>query len=242
MCYGDALGLNFSQQYYPQKRSIIPKRSYSTYLLSLINLFDQKLFNYTKIESEILLSVIEESSKIFDFELSTYFNNINNFLSQSKKIIFLLSANYSETGRIKLVDEIKCYEISLCKYASKNDSLIIVKPHPRDSAKKHIILEDSLKQIASNVIFLSDNFKHIPFEIIYYLLLKKYNLDTLNHRILSSSSSILFIEYLFKKECDFMFGIDIVMKYFTEDWIQLRIQHEKDIINAIGLIRSNKII
>jgi len=242
VCYGDALGLNFSNKYYFPNINIKPKIKYSEYILSLINLFDQKLDLYTKIKSKTLLTVIDDSSNFLKINTINTFSNLNYLLSKNKKVIFILTANYSETGRMALKDEVKCYVECLSKYNSNDDCLIIIKPHPRDSIEKHRLMGDMLLDITSNFIFLKEYFKYIPFEIIYHLLLNKYSLNTKDHEILSSSSSILFIEYLFKKRCEFIFGTDIVRKYFTKNWVKIRIQHEKDIMNAIDLIRSNKFI
>lgn len=241
LCYGDALGLNFSLKYYFPNKIFNIQSKYTKHILSLINLFDQKIDNFIKVKSKDLLSVINNASGINDSITSIFYNNINELINKYEKVIFILTANYSETGRMQLENEINCYANCLSEY-SLEDCLIIIKPHPRDSIKKHQFFKKLLLNSSNNVIILSDYFKYIPFEVIYYILLTKYNLTTHDHKIFSSSSSILFIEYLFKKKCVFMFGIDIVLKYFNKDWIQLRIQHEKDIINAISLIRSNKII
>lgn len=118
-------------------------------------------------------------------------------------------------------------------------SVLLIKPHPRDSKLKILQLKSALSDLYSNIFLLSEEILfYLPFEVLFMELFLSPELQKLQMpKIFTFSSACLTLEFLFNAQCIVGFGSDIVEKFFYQDHISSRIKHEADLLSTIQNVK-----
>lgn len=153
----------------------------------------------------------------------------------------LLTSNFSEaSGRMSLENEISAYRKFLETEGIKENSVLLIKPHPRDSKLKILELKSTLGDLYSDIFLLNDSILfYLPFEVFFMEVF--FNSETQKNqfpRIFTFSSACLTLEFLFNAQCTIGFGSNIVEESFYEAHVADRIKHEADLLSAIQEIRN----
>lgn len=212
-----------------------PKVQFDLHCLLLPNLFDETISNSFPPRKEDFLSAFEAIRQAF----APPFQSVENVLEQSRAhssgLAVLLTSNLSEFGKMKEADEIEAYRDFVCHRADSK-SVLLIKPHPRDSQAKLRKLEEAFTPLYSKVIVIADEqCFYVPFEALIPLFLESYSADQL--QFFCFSTSCLSIELLFNLHCTVGFGEELVRKFFPPLYVPSRLRHESDLLNALSEIR-----
>jgi hypothetical protein len=161
----------------------------------------------------------------------SYIETLSKCIQQSPTSI-LLTSNFSESaGRMSQDHEIAAYKAFLETQGIPDNSILIIKPHPRDSKAKITALKAALGPLYADIFELSDpRFFYLPFEILFMALFP--NLEQLANqslKIFGFSSACLTLEFLFDVRCTLGFGTEIVKQFFYPNHVDSRIEHESDL-------------
>lgn len=180
----------------------------------------------------------------FHEQLPTLVEDIATIENLKERIRFspvsiLLTSNFSEvTGRMSVGNEIAAYREYLIEQEIPSNSILLIKPHPRDSQLKIRQLKFALSDLYSEIFLLSEgSLFYAPFEIFFMRLFPNSN-RIAAPKIFAFSSACLTLEFLFKAECHVGFSEEIVKKYFYSDQVANRIKHEADLKSALQEIRN----
>jgi hypothetical protein len=152
--------------------------------------------------------------------------------------VVLMTSNFSEAQRMSGENELLAYRKFLEHLEFPRESLLIVKPHPRDGEQKIQELGSVLRNLFSDVILLTDpNLFFIPFEIF---LLQTFQGETekalLDLRIVTFSTACLSLAAFFNLRPIIGFGSELVSEFFYTNYVQGRITHERDLHLALQKI------
>ena len=261
ICYGDSIGLYFPESYFSDKdwwtrfrlsyvglranhfrnkiRNIVkhPKRRPLLKVLSLPD-FDYGYFCFPSISG---------NAPTFKFEtipvdgLKVTFEKFTNHISLepaldidfTKNFSVLLTSNFSEAERMSCEDEVTAYIKFLQAHRPEN-SVLLVKPHPRDSKEKIELLKQRLIK-ESFTVFVLDNALHfyIPFEF-FLINIEQTNPGTIQKiKFFTVSSACLSFWFLFRAKPYIGLGDDLVKQFFRADQVRGRLAHEKDLRTLI---------
>ncbi|MCI0562928.1 MAG: alpha-2,8-polysialyltransferase family protein [Nitrososphaera sp.] len=268
ICYGDAIGVYFSQQYFLPAESNTPRRRYRTwfsYLRGQLGRAKRKLEILTKMRTALagidfdigyllLPDAFGESPPMVTIRLdrmdfvallqklqilldSEYIAALRQYTSDSP-VCILLASNFSEADRMTRENEIAAYGEFIQSQGVPNNSVLLIKPHPRDDHAKIQRLRSALEGQFAHIIVLSEpNLFFLPFEALFMEVFLTPG-QTRDVKILTFSSACLLLEYLFNVRCHIGFGPRITSKFFHETWIENRIKHEFDLTTAVERVRK----
>lgn len=196
------------------------------------------------LDKAIFLKTIQKARETF--VSSAYLNYIGKLRSilQNVSTSILLTSNFSEaSSRMSLENEIAAYREFLYLQGISKESILLIKPHPRDSEFKIHSLKSVLNDLYSDIFLLEDILFYLPFEIFFMDVF--FNEETMKFqspRIFAFSSACLTLEFFFDVQCTVGFGSSIVRKYFYKAHVSSRLKHEAVLSSAIREIRYlNKI-
>ena len=257
ICYGDSIGIYFgsdSQAFFlPQnqlkqwlKKIVTHTRStLGSAAMQTIN-FDRGYFILPEIlgeqppmpvtvtDSAGLLKTFGQLRCLIDRD---YIAEIQQQI-KGKTVSILLTSNFSEAGRMSLQQEIEAYRKFLLEVGVSDRSVLIIKPHPRDSSQKMAALKDAFKKLFTQIIVLSDtSLFFLPFEAFFTaaFLDESYEL-TYKVRVYAFSSACLSLKLLFDVPSYIGFGHTITDSFFDRDHAPGRIKHEQDLRMALTRI------
>jgi hypothetical protein len=130
--------------------------------------------------------------------------------------------------------EVSAYIEYLLDQGLDPDSLVLLKPHPRDRVEKLKKLEIALAGIFGSVFTLSDDFGFfLPLEA---LLIDLSSTGAMDHNIdvLTFSSACLASEHILHLSPRIGFGARLVKKYFNAPFVEARLEHERQLLAACG--------
>jgi hypothetical protein len=261
ICYGDSIGIYFEPDskafFLPQslskqlfsrllKEPIERTRSMLGYpVLQTLN-FDRGYFSLPDILGEkppMPVTVLDKTSllKIFK-QLRTLLDQdyINQLREQigAAPVSILLTSNFSEAGRMTLQQEIEAYREFLISTRASDRSILIIKPHPRDSNQKMIALQDTFTELFAQIVILSEtSLFFMPFEAFFTAAFLDENLKLTNQvKVFAFSSACLALKLLFNVPSFIGFGSEITNKFFAQDYAPGRIKHEQDLKMALTKI------
>lgn len=255
ICYGDSIGIYFSEHYFASSKK--PKLP-SDFLLELLRRVRVNLGLRTELKIipfDIGYFFLPDSFdamppmpfvKYGKVAIRNTFQRYENFIPQNivdayreiflgKNIAVVITTPLSEVGRMEIEDELSAYKEWICKLGIPRDATFVIKPHPRDSKAKIERLSKLLRSYFREVITLDRiEFFFMPFEIFLMQTMANNRWDLPESiRILSISSACLSISALFNKVSYIGFGEKIVRKYFKPEMISGRLRHEKDLVNTV---------
>lgn len=254
ICYGDGIGLYFGETYFsgngkvsrlgklvksvkerlalayrhPQRKPLFKKYTRKTFdygYLVFPNISgDLPSFKYERVPTDFLKRTIDAFSNHFSFEILSAVNWMDSNVS------ILLTTNFSEANRTSLDNELRLYNDFLGSGKSCEKNLLVIKPHPRDDRTKIELIKESFISLGYNVFLLDDlNSFFTPFECFLIKIEKLYPELFKRINIFCTSSSCLSIQLLFGIDPKIGFGDELIMKYFKQEQIYNRIQHERDL-------------
>jgi hypothetical protein len=191
--------------------------------------FDDKPdFNFTLLDKSIFLNIFIKFKPLIDQRwLEIIRSEIKN-----KQVTILLTSNFSEAGRCSQEKEIDAYIELISKGSCSNkESILLLKPHPRDSIDKLNKIKVSLAARFENVLFLDKSeLFFIPFETLYLSLFQNSSSPP---NIITVSSACLSIKSLFNNTAFAGFGEIISKKLFYSKFINNRLKHEQALASAL---------
>ncbi|WP_250122645.1 alpha-2,8-polysialyltransferase family protein [Chroococcidiopsis sp. CCMEE 29] len=268
ICYGDGIGIYFSESAFLPPVSVKSSNSYSNTILTLLKnkikvLVPQRRFlvqkefdvGYFALPSAfgevppMKIILIDRKFHIQIFKILrqkleslidlNYTHDLRTSI-QNSPVSILLTSNFSEAaGRMSLEKEICAYREFLETQGIPEKSVLLIKPHPRDSKLKILQLKSALSDLYSNIFLLSEEILfYLPFEVLFMELFLSPELQKLQMpKIFTFSSACLTLEFLFNAQCIVGFGSDIVEKFFYQDHISSRIKHEADLLSTIQNVK-----
>ncbi|OWY66477.1 hypothetical protein B7486_36445 [cyanobacterium TDX16] len=254
ICYGDGIGLYLSAsstvlQVEPRSLSYKLKRLVKSFIFTKNSLgeinFDVGYFtisNFNTLSESLPMEVVTVNKavtlnifqrlrgvvgKVVD---SDYINNLRTKLANNS-VLILLTSNFSEATRMSEENEITAYQKFLKIHKREDNTILIIKPHPRDSALKIEKLQYSLNGLFSEVIVISElSWFFLPFELFLMELFLDRNLvPHCDIKIFAFSSACLSLKFLFNLPCIIGFGSDITHQSFYDEQVNKRIQHELEL-------------
>ena len=261
ICYGDSIGIYFAPDskafFLPQslpkqlltklfKQSVDRTRSIlgSTVLRS-IN-FDRGYFTLPYILGEkppMPVTVTDKASLLKVFvRLKGLLDR--DYISQLRQQIggapvsILLTSNFSEAGRMSLEREIDAYSKFFNNRKIERGSVLIIKPHPRDSSQKMTALSQALSKLFKKIFVLTETkLFFIPFEVFFTAAFLDENFKLTNKvEVFAFSSACLSLKLLFNVPSSIGFGTEITNEFFTQDYAPGRVKHERDLQAALTKI------
>jgi hypothetical protein len=152
--------------------------------------------------------------------------------------VILMTSNFSEAGRMTVEDELSAYVKFLDSSECPPDSVLVVKPHPRDGAEKIRRLKSALGDRFAEVIVLDEmGLFFLPFEI--FLLRVFTGADgevSRGVKVVTFSTACLSLALLFNLEPLVGFGPELVEEHFRGEHAPGRVRHERDLRLAIRRI------
>ncbi|GAP97620.1 polysialyltransferase family glycosyltransferase [Leptolyngbya sp. NIES-2104] len=260
ICYGDGIGLYFSENSAVVRRPFTPPptpdqffdwtwwkaRSFwhrsrerlklKTKLYSMpfaIGYFVlPEIFGETppmsivKLDPDHLLAVFKQFTHFVD---DTQVRKVQATIANSP-ISILLTSNFSEGERLSQDAEIQAYREFLTSYQIPSNSVLVIKPHPRDDLNKIARLKENLSDLYQDIVLLSDpNLFFLPFEVFFLKAFQNSNV-----RVFAVSSACLSLKLLFNVPSFIGFGADLTHRYFDPDFIEARLEHEETLNHAIA--------
>lgn len=265
ICYGDGIGLYFSEDSAVVHRPVVPSPTRDRIfawtrwkLQSLWHRLRDRLKLKTKLYSLpfdigyfVLPDIFGETPpmpivKLTPEHLLDQFEQFISFVDQHRvnqirtliqdlPVSILLTSNFSEGDRISQSCEIQAYYEFLKSQEASPDSILIIKPHPRDDIHKLQKLQEICADLYREVVLLTDpNLFFLPFEVFF---LKAFSQRDQTIRIFAVSSAFLSLKLLFKTPSSIGFGVDLTRRLFAPEFIAARLEHEQILHEADERLR-----
>lgn len=139
---------------------------------------------------------------------------------------------------MSLAQEVEAYQKFLLKTGFGDRSVLIIKPHPRDSSQKMLALKDAFQNIFDQTIVLSEtSLFFMPFEVFFTAAFLNEDFKLTNKvQVFAFSSACLSLKLLFNVPSFIGFGNEITNSFFDRDYAPGRIKHEQDLRTALTKI------
>jgi hypothetical protein len=149
-----------------------------------------------------------------------------------------MTSNFSEAGKMTVESEIAAYQELVGDGCA---SVLVLKPHPRDSREKIQSLRNVLAARFQKMIVLDDPQSfYLPFESVFDRFLFTGVREGDRPQVLCTSSACLAFELVYGISCRLGFGEQAVPKYFRQAWIPHRLRHERDLQEVVSEIRGRR--
>lgn len=189
------------------------------------NLIDKKeiINNYVRIEN-----YVEKKLKKY-FEIKKKYNGNH---------ILILTSNHTESGLISSCElEIDYYLDAVSKHIS-SDTIVWIKPHPRQTLNQSYLLSEKLKELGFRSIVFDESIAVIPSELIIKIF-------DFNNVIALISGTYLYIKYLYN--ITIKQGIDeyIIRKYFRriyQNYVVSSVEIMKNVHEHVNKIEETKFL
>lgn len=261
ICYGDSIGFYLSEassvlQVEPRslnykfkrllKRLILKKRlmedvnfDVGYFTISNFNILSNSPpMEVVKVNKAVTIDVFQKLRGIVERMIdSDYISKLRTKV-KNNSVTILLTSNFSEATRISKENEITAYREFLQSHKREDSTILIIKPHPRDSAIKIDKLQSTLNDLFSEVIVISElSWFFLPFELfLMEVFLDKNLVPSCEVRIFTFSSACLSLKFLFNLPCTVGFGSAITNKLFYDEQVTKRLQHELELKSLLQQI------
>ena len=266
ICYGDSIGIYFSSNakglFAPSTPLKLDFRSYiKKHIKTVISKVKEKLQLKTVLKNVefdigyfILPDIMGElppmKTVVLDkLELLKTFDKLRGLIDvdyishlkekiDSNPILILLTSNFSEAQRMSEEDEINAYRQFLSSQKIQPNTILLIKPHPRDGNMKIQRLQSALSDLFANILVLSEpHLFFLPFEILFAQVFLQSDMSVRdNIKVLTVSSACLSLKLLFNVPCVVGFGEEITPQFFYENYADGRLEHEAYLKTAIQKI------
>ncbi len=267
ICYGDSVGIYFSSNAPGLfAASTLPKLNFASYIKKQIKTaignvkeklqlktvlenveFDIGYFVLPDILGEVppMKNITLDKSQLI--ETFAKFKGLidTDYISEFKEkiddrpILILLTSNFSEAQRMSEEDEINAYRQFLISQKIEPDTILVIKPHPRDGKIKIQRLQSTLADLFANILVISEpHLFFLPFEILFASIFLLSDMSVRdNVRVLTVSSACLSLKLLFNVPCIVGFGKEITPQFFSKNYVEGRLEHEQYLETAIKRIK-----
>jgi len=264
VCYGDSIGIYFSESYFAPSAAAVNERSNWSLRRKLKDAksrlaaaikpgeglkeidFDVGYFSLP----DILGQVPPMKTRLVDKRYSLdVFQKLGSLLEEDfvsgirdrtsdRPTIILMTSNFAEAERMTLESEIAAYKEFLKTLDYPRESVLIIKPHPRESDAKVHALRSALSDLFPASILLAEpKIFFVPFEMfLMRVFLGASSELPQDLKIVTFSTACLSPALLFNTKPVIGFGAELVSKYFHGDYASGRIKHERDLQLAIQRI------
>jgi hypothetical protein len=266
ICYGDGIGLYFSENSAVVRRPFTPPPNPEQIadwtwwkLRSLYHRTRERLKLKTKLYSPpfdigyfVLPDIFGEtppmlSVKLTDSRLLKQFEHFTSFVDENRvteiqaiiqdsPVSILLTSNFSEGERLTQPREVHAYYELLKSHDIPANSVLIIKPHPRDDLNKIDELQKMCSDLYREVIVLGDPI-FLPFEIFFLKAFFQRNQDI---RVFAVSSAFISLHLLFDIPSVIGFGEELARRSFNPDFITARLEHEQTLHEAYDRLTALK--
>ncbi|MEM9923964.1 MAG: polysialyltransferase family glycosyltransferase [Cyanobacteria bacterium P01_D01_bin.50] len=266
ICYGDSVGIYFSSNAKGLfAASTPPKLNFGSYIKKQIKTaiskikeklqlktvlknveFDIGYFSLPDIMGELppMKTIILDKLELLNtFDRLAGLIDVDYILQLQEKIdhrpvLILLTSNFSEAERMSFEDEINAYRQFLISQKIEPNTILIIKPHPRDGNIKIQKLKSTVADLFSNILVLSEpHLFFLPFEILFAQVFLQSDMSVRNRiGVLTFSSACLSLKLLFNVPCIVGFGEEVTPQFFYENYADGRLEHEQYLKIAIDKI------
>lgn len=232
-------GLDVGQLQGSSGKSVGDAVPFDRHYLLLANLFDQHLDTFVQLDAADFRQLFAAYLPEVERAASQGRDLLADALGKASSVVVLLTSNFSETGRMMLPGEVECCIDSVLQEGGGPGSLLVIKPHPRDSHEKIARLAAEARRFFAEVVTLDDRWMfHLPFESIFIRYFPAQSQIRAATRVVCTSSAALSLEHLYGQECTLGFGPRAVRRCFVHNWRALRLRHEADLAKAVQRIRE----
>ena len=223
----------------PQGRKPAHAVAFDRHYLLLANRFDSRVDDYVQLEAAEFRRLFAAFVPELDAAVAAAGDPLAAELRRAARVVVLLTSNFSETGRMSLAEEVEACVAAAAAAGGGAGSLLVVKPHPRDSRDKvRLIAAAAARQFAAVVPLDAPWTFHLPFESVYDRWFLRDERVRRATRVVCTSSAGLSLEALYDQPVEVLFGARIVRRLFTHNWRSLRVRHEADLGRIIAEIRA----
>lgn len=252
VCYGDALGLVYTQNYFTQLMYRI-KNQNKIIIHNIFARIKRKFLYPTKGNQlkphEAILAIPCDPGKDFlpqcalsiipQHELKDCVQQLAETIPQfkthmrdiisnhSKPCYLLMLSNFTESKLTTLENEISLYKEILAKHAQK-DSIIIIKPHPAHNPVFFNQIIDALSQ-EYLIQIIDKEFYHLPIELAESLVQ--------GCEVLSVSYSSISLPYIYDKKVTHVLTQELINTYFSIEKMSWFIESNNLYLNMIKALQ-----
>lgn len=255
ICYGDALGLVYSQNYFSQLMYKITNKN-KIILHNILAKIKRSLIYPGKKNQlqaqEAILAIPCDPGKDFltrctlsiisrnDLKqcVADLANCIPEFKTHMQDLIknsptpcyLLMHSNFTESKLTTIENEIALYKEILSSHAQKN-STVIIKPHPAHNSDLFLLITKALKE-EYNIQIIDQQYYHLPIELAESLVL--------GCEVLSVSYSSISLPYLYHKQVKHVLTQELVNKYFSIEKMSWFIESNNLYLSMINALQHWK--
>ncbi|WNZ43996.1 polysialyltransferase family glycosyltransferase [Leptolyngbya boryana CZ1] len=145
-------------------------------------------------------------------------------------VAILLTSNLSEAGRLSEDNELQAYRSFLQSQGISPNTVLVIKPHPRDDMAKIYALKEKLSDLFDKVLILIEpELFFLPFEIFFLAVFSDCSSQI---KIFAVSSACLAFKVLFDLPSFIGFGEELTTQRFDPPHIAARLDHEA-LLNSV---------
>lgn len=255
ICFGDSIGIYLAPTYMAPTARLVDRiggflrslvvddagisggPSADCYYLALPGAFDPVPSNDVKATDIALLrQAVEELRPLLP---RTLLADLRRHLD-GRRLVILVGSNFSEQGVMSQEAEIAAYSEYLAAQRFDRNSLLLLKPHPRDRMEKVRYLESALERIFPHVVTLTDvaGF-YLPLETLV-LEIRSDQEQAAGIEVCTFSSACLASQYILGLRPRIGFGAQLVRKYFSRPFVAPRLHHEHQLSAACGSLHAQQ--
>lgn len=216
--------------------------AFDRHYLLLANQFDARVEDHVQLAADEFRRLFAAFVPEIDAAVAAAGDPLAPALDRASRVVVLLTSNFSETARMPLADEVDACVAAAAAQGTGPGSLLVVKPHPRDSREKiRLITEAAARTFAAVVPLDAPWMFHLPFESVYERWFLRDTRVRRATRVVCTSSAGLSLEALYDQPVEVLFGERVVRRLFAHNWRSLRIRHESDLRRIIAGIRAARV-
>ncbi len=183
-----------------------------------------------KVSPAKTLTILEKLKGVVDAKIITRFRSE----IADTPVAILLTSNLSEAGRLSQENEIQAYRSFLFVQNLPSNTVLVIKPHPRDDVAKIYALKDTLSDLFHQILILTEpELFFLPFEVFF--LAANIARDA---KIFAVSSACLSFKLLFDVPTSIGFGDDLTTQRFDPPHAPARIEHERILNSALSQLKA----
>lgn len=222
------------------RRTLLETVAFDVGYFTLPDVFDEDPpMPIVHLNQQMLLETMWQLQRLVDPEYITRFQQV----IAGVPVYLLLTSNFSEAGRISEADEITAYRQMLVSEGIAPNTVLVVKPHPRDSADKIQSIQQSLSDLFQQIVVLSEpSLFFLPFEVFFLAAFSQSSCTEI--KTFTVSSACLALKLLFGIHSKVGFGEEISSTRFNLQYRSGRLKHEQQLeaaIQKIGHLSSDSV-
>ncbi|MGI9178403.1 MAG: hypothetical protein ACR2IT_11190 [Pirellulales bacterium] len=213
--------------------------AFDRHYLLLANQFDTRVDDYVQLAPEAFRDLFAAYVPEIDSSISDGEDPLAAVLGRASRVVDLLTSIFSVTKRMALAGEVEACVAAAAGQGGGPGSLLVIKPHPRDSREKIRLIAEQAAASFATVVSLDDPWTfYLPFESVYDRWFLRDERVRAMTRVVCTSSAGLSLEALYGQCVEVGFGEQTSRRLFAPNWRSLRLRHEADLRRIIAGIRA----